>query len=59
MEGGLSEVQWVSLIAMSGWLILMLAAYRSHRVNASKTIRMALIWATIFAAVTLFFTLVT
>lgn len=48
----------VSIVALLGWLILALGAYRSHQVDASKTIRMALIWGCIFAGMTFFFTLV-
>ncbi|MGB3167149.1 MAG: hypothetical protein WBA68_10285 [Alteraurantiacibacter sp.] len=52
------EVQLVSMIAMAGWLILALSAYRAHRVDASKTVRMALIWGAVFAGVALLFTLI-
>ena len=54
----MSEAALVSLIALVGWLVLAAGAYRSHQINMSKTIRMALIWASIFAGVTFFFTLV-
>lgn len=52
------EAQWVSIIAMLGWLVLVAGAYRSHQIDASKTIRMALIWASIFAAVAFVFSLI-
>ena len=55
----MGEVQWVSIIAMVGWLVLVLGAYRSYKVDTGKTIRMALTWAAIFAGVAVFFTLVT
>jgi hypothetical protein len=58
MNGSLGEVQLVSLVALLGWLILMLGAYRSHRIGAGKTLRLALIWAALFAAITFIFTLI-
>ncbi len=57
--GAGGEVQWVSIIAMLGWLILVMGAYRSYRVNTAKTLRMALTWAAIFTGVAIFFTLAT
>ncbi len=54
----MNETSLVSIVALLGWLILAIGAYRSHQVNMSKTIRMALIWACIFAGLTFFFTLV-
>ena len=40
--------QWVSIVAMAGWLALALSAYRAHRVGAKKTIVLALAWIAIF-----------
>ncbi|MBH5322597.1 hypothetical protein [Aurantiacibacter sediminis] len=57
--GSADGVQWVSLIAMLGWLVLILFAYRSYRVDTGKTIRMALTWAAIFVGVAIFFSLLT
>ena len=57
--GSGTSVHWVSIIAMIGWLILVVSAYRSYRVDTAKTIRMALTWAAIFTGAALFFTLVT
>lgn len=54
----MSEVGIVSIIALLGWLVLMIGSYRSFQVDASKTVRMALIWASIFAGITFFFTLI-
>ncbi len=54
MSGG----TWVSIIALLGWLILALGAYRSRRINGRKTLTMALTWGAIFLAVAFFFTLV-
>jgi hypothetical protein len=42
---------WVSLIALSGWLVIALGAYRARRVGARNTIVMALAWAAIFLLV--------
>jgi len=53
-----SEAHWVSIIAMLGWLALMAGAYRSHQIDTTKTIRMALIWASIFVGVAFVFNLI-
>jgi hypothetical protein len=50
--------QWVSLIAVSGWLVLALGAYRAHRVGAKKTIVLALAWIAIFLLVAAVFAVV-
>ena len=55
----MSGASLVSIVALVGWLILALGAYRSHRIDTSKTIRLALIWVCIFAGLALFFSLVT
>ena len=47
---------WVSLIALAGWLVLALSAYRARRVGARKTIVMALAWAAIFLFAAALFT---
>ena len=44
----MNNLQWVSIIAVSGWLVLALSALRAHRVGARKVIVMALTWAAIF-----------
>ena len=43
---------WVSLIALTGWLVLALGSYRAHRIGAGKTIVMATAWLAIFLLVT-------
>jgi hypothetical protein len=43
---------WVSLVALSGWLILMLGAFRSHRIGGRRMLTMALAWGSIFLLVT-------
>jgi len=47
-----SAANWVSLVALSGWLILMFGAYRAHRLGGRKTLTMALGWTAIFLLVT-------
>lgn len=54
----MNEYGWVQLVALGGWLILSASAYASFRMNWSQTIRLALIWAGIFVAVGLLFSLV-
>jgi len=39
---------WVSIVALTGWLVLALSAYRAQRVGAGKTVVMALAWLAIF-----------
>lgn len=53
----MNEISIVSIIALLGWLILALSAYRSHQVDASKTIRLVLIWGCIFTGIALLFSL--
>jgi len=43
---------WVSLVALLGWLVLVIGAFRAHRVGSRKTIVMALAWGAIFLLVT-------
>ncbi len=45
----MNQFGWVSLVALGGWLILALSSYRAHRIGASKTLVMALVWLAIFA----------
>ena len=39
---------WVSVIAMTGWLVLALSSYRAHQVGAGRTTVMVLAWIAIF-----------
>jgi hypothetical protein len=39
---------WVSIIALAGWLLLAVGAFRAQRVGAGKTVVMALVWISIF-----------
>ena len=43
---------WVSLIALTGWLILAAGSYRAHRVGAGRTWLMATAWVGLFLLVT-------
>jgi hypothetical protein len=43
---------WVSLLALTGWLVLALGSYRAHRVGARKTVVVAMTWLAIFFLVT-------
>lgn len=54
----MSEHGWVQIVALVGWLVLAASAYASYRMNWSQTIRLALIWAGIFVAVGLVFSIV-
>ncbi|WP_165853480.1 hypothetical protein [Aurantiacibacter aquimixticola] len=55
---GMGEGQLVSIVALLGWLVLCFGAYRSYQIDTSQTIRMALMWGAIFAAVAFVFSLV-
>ena len=50
----MSPGAWVSLIALSGWLILMVGAFRARRVGGKKMLAMALAWGAIFLLVAAF-----
>jgi hypothetical protein len=47
-----NEYGWVSLIALTGWLVLALGSYRAHRVGARKSVVLGLAWLGIFLLVT-------
>lgn len=47
---------WVSIIALTAWLILALGAFRSRRVPLGKSLFMAAIWGGIFLLVAAAFT---
>ncbi len=48
----MTDGQWVSLIALTGCLVLALSSYRAHRSGAGRTSIMALAWLAIFVLVT-------
>jgi len=52
----MNEAGWVSLVALSAWLILALSAFRAHRAGAKRTVVMALAWGAIFLLVAGLFT---
>lgn len=43
-----SQDQVMSLVALIGWLILVVSGFASYRLGARQVIRMALVWAAIF-----------
>jgi hypothetical protein len=43
-----TEYDWVSIVALLGWLVLAAGSYRARRVGAGKTLVLALAWASIF-----------
>ncbi|GAA0278808.1 hypothetical protein GCM10009127_19780 [Alteraurantiacibacter aestuarii] len=47
----MSGLSIVAILAMAGWLVLALSAYRSHRVGAKQTVVMALAWGALFLLV--------
>jgi len=47
------NVELVSIIALAGWLVLALSAYRSHQISGRKTLMYVLVWSSIFLAVAL------
>jgi len=51
-----SQYGWVSIIALTGWLVLALGAYRAQRVGGKRTMVMGLTWGAIFLLVTAIFT---
>lgn len=54
----MSEWQIVSLIALTGWLVLVASGLRSRGLGWSKGVRLGMIWLGIFLIVTLFVSLV-
>lgn len=54
----MNEYGWVQLVALGAWLILAASAFASFRMNWSQTVRLALIWAGIFLAIGLLFSMV-
>ena len=47
--------QLVSIVAVAGWLILALSAYRSRRISGKTTLTYVLVWAAVFLVVALMF----
>ena len=44
----MSDVGVVSLIAMMGWLVLVVAGFASYRLSWGKTAQLAFVWLAIF-----------
>ena len=51
----MNETALISLIALLGWLVLAVGAFRSYRVGGRKMVTLGLTWAAIFVAVALVF----
>lgn len=51
----MSGYAWVSVIALTGWLVLAAGSYRAHRIGAKKTVVMAFAWGAIFLLLAAFF----
>jgi fucose permease len=43
-----NQGNWVSIVALTGWLVLALSSYRARQIGARKTVVMALTWLAIF-----------
>ena len=54
----MNEFGAVQLIALLAWLILAGSAFASFRLGWNESVRMALVWTGIFAAVALVFSMV-
>lgn len=53
----MSDINAVQIVALLGWLLLAGSAFAGYRLGWKESIRMALIWAGIFVAVALAFSL--
>jgi hypothetical protein len=54
----MNEYEIVRIISLVGFLILAASAFASFKLSWSKTLRMVLIWGSIFAAAALFFSII-
>ena len=52
----MNQVPLVSMVAMAGWLVLMIGAYRGHRVGMRQTAIMAMVWVGLFLLAAAIFT---
>lgn len=43
-----SQGQMISLVALVGWLIIVVSGFASYRLGARQVVRMGLIWLAIF-----------
>jgi len=53
-----NENQIIQIVALLGWLVLAGSALAAHRLSWRKGVLMALVWGSIFLAVTLVITIV-
>ena len=53
----MNEFAVVQIVALVGWLIVVAGAFASFRLGWKENIRLALVWAGIFIAVALVFSL--
>ena len=53
----MSEGSFIQIIALIAWLVLATKAFASFRLGWKENVRMALVWAGIFVAVALVFSL--
>ncbi|MEL6416791.1 MAG: hypothetical protein AAFQ15_17830 [Pseudomonadota bacterium] len=44
----MSDLSMISLIAMLGWLVLVVAGFASYRLSWGKTAQLAFVWLAIF-----------
>lgn len=51
----MNELAAIQIVALIGWLVLAVSAYASLRLDWKQSVRMALIWITIFGGVALVF----
>ena len=54
----MNEFGAVQIVALLGWLILAGSAFASYRLGWKESVRMGLVWAGIFVAVALLFSMV-
>jgi len=47
--------RWISIVAVTAWLVLSLSALRAHRIGARRGIVMVLAWFAIFMFVAVLF----
>lgn len=50
------QVEWLSIVALAGWLVLAVSAYRSRNIPVRKTLTMAAAWGALTLVVALAFT---
>ncbi|MBV7260025.1 hypothetical protein [Erythrobacter crassostreae] len=44
----MSEMAWISLVSLIGWLVIAGSAVASYQLGWSKLVRMVLVWVAIF-----------